>query len=191
VSHPARAAAVTGVGRPSPVASRSVILCCAAAGLTQIGRIADAQRRVKAHLVLVVELSGVLKMRPHTVKLTAIAAGLTIFSGASFAQQPAEVVVEAARPQVTHSSANGVPIDVITIRHRVSYKDIDISTTSGAEVLKQRIKDAAKEACKDIGKLYPNVFVSSGVAECEKAAIDDGMVQANTAIANARKTAGK
>jgi len=132
-----------------------------------------------------------LKMKLRTMELTAIAAGLVVFSGASFAQQTAEVVVEAARPQVTHSTANGFPIDVITIRHRVSYKDIDISTNAGAEVLQQRIKDAAKEACKDIDKLYPNVFVSSGVAVCEKAAIDDAMVQANAAIANARKTAGK
>jgi UrcA family protein len=143
------------------------------------------------HHAFVVKPSGVSKMKPRMVGLTAMAAGLAIMTGASFAQQPMEVVVEAARPQVTHSSASGMPTDVITIRHRVSYKDIDISTNSGAEVLKQRVKDAAKEACKDIDKLYPNEFVSSGVAACEKSAIDDGMVQANTAIANARKAAGK
>jgi UrcA family protein len=123
--------------------------------------------------------------------LTALVAGLAIVGGALVAQQPMEVVVEAARPQVTHSSASGVPIDVITIRHLVSYKDIDISTNSGAEVLKQRIRDAAKEACKDIDKLYPNAFVSSPVSACEKSAIDDAMIHANTAIANARKAAGK
>jgi hypothetical protein len=52
-----------------------------------------------------------------------------------------------------------------------------------AEILKQRVKDAAKEACKQVETLYPNEFVASGEAAYEKAAIDDGMVQANAAVA--------
>jgi UrcA family protein len=129
-------------------------------------------------------------MKPRTVALVATAVGLAM-SAAAFAQQVSEVVVEAPRAQVTHSSANGIPTEVITIKHRVSYKDIDISNYSGAKVLEQRIKDAAKEACKQIKTLYPNELVTMDESACAQAATADAMVQANTAIAAARKTAGK
>jgi len=132
----------------------------------------------------------VSNMKARTVALAAMLVGLAT-SGATFAQQASEVVVEAPRAQVTHSSANGIPTEVITIRHRVSYKDIDISNYSGAKVLEQRVKDAATEACKQIKTLYPNELVTMDEAACEKAAIDDAMVQANAAIAAARKAAGK
>jgi UrcA family protein len=124
-------------------------------------------------------------------RMAAMAVGLAITCGASFAQEAKEVVVEAPRAQVTHESVNGIPSDVITIRHRVSYKDIDISTNSGAEVLKQRIGNAAKDACKQIDTLYHNTYVALDLAACEKGATEDAMIQANAAIAGARKAAGK
>ncbi len=73
-------------------------------------------------------------------------------SGVLFGQQ--EVIVEA--PGHVATSPTGIPIDVLTVRHAVGYKDIDITTNLGAKVLKQRIEDAAKAACKEIDTLYPN-----------------------------------
>jgi len=67
------------------------------------------------------------------------------------------------------------------------YANIDISTSSGAQVLKQRIADAAKAACKEIDAAYPNRQPITGDPPCEKSATDSAMVQANAAIAAAEK----
>ena len=120
--------------------------------------------------------------------IPAIAAGLVIASVPSFAQQQ-EVIVEA--PGHVETSPTGVPIDVLTVRHAVGYKDIDITTNLGRKVLKQRIEDAAKAACKEIDTLYPNRTILTSRSECEKAAIDRGMVQADAAITAAEKAAHK
>lgn len=120
-------------------------------------------------------------MKPQTVMKT-ITIGLIVASAPLLAQQQ-EIIVE-SRGHVDRS-ASGIPIDTLTVRHEVSYKDIDISTSSGAKVLKQRIEDAAKAACMEIDKLYPTRTMVTSVPECEKAAIDRAMTQANAAIAAA------
>ena len=131
-----------------------------------------------------------MKVRSVRVAL-AVAAGAVIVSGVSFAQKASEVVVEAPAAEVKHTSSQGRPMDIITVRHRVGYGDIDISTSSGAKVLEQRIKDAAKEACNQIDTLYPNRPAISGDPPCEKTAVDRAMVEANAAIAAAEKAAHK
>jgi UrcA family protein len=130
-------------------------------------------------------------MKPSTA-MRAVAAGLAIASAPSFAQQQ-EIIVEAPRIQVARppSYAGDVPVDVITVSHVVSYSNIDISTSSGAQVLKQRIADAAKAACKDIDTAYPNRRPIAGDPPCEKGAIDAAMVKANAAIAAAEKARNK
>jgi UrcA family protein len=118
----------------------------------------------------------------------AVAAALAIASGTAVAQQSSEIVVEA--PRVERSAGRtptGSPVDIISVAHRVSYRDIDISTNSGARALEQRIKDAAKAACKEIDTLYPIKDPVPGDPPCEKAATDKAMVQARAAIAAAEK----
>jgi UrcA family protein len=73
----------------------------------------------------------------------------------------------------------------------VGYKDIDITTSLGEKVLKQRIADAAKAACQEIQTLYPNRLIVTSKPECERAAIDRAMVQADAAIAAAEKATHK
>jgi len=126
-------------------------------------------------------------MKPRSV-LGAMALGLTVASAPSFAQQQ-EIIVQSPRVQVARpaSYAGDVPVDVITVSHVVSYSNIDISTSSGAQVLKQRIADAAKAACKEIDTAYPTRKPISGGPSCEKSATDAAMVQANAAIAAAEK----
>lgn len=126
-------------------------------------------------------------MKQRTV-FKVLAAGLALGSATCFAQQQ-EIVVAAPRIQVAHSQAfaNDVPVDVISVSHIVSYSNIDISTSSGAAVLKQRIADAAKAACNEIETAYPNRRPMPGDKPCEKSAYDSAMVQANAAIAAAEK----
>ena len=130
-----------------------------------------------------------MKNHASRLSLAAVAAGFAIASGTAVAQQPTEIIVEAPRVQRTaeHGPAGG-PIDIISVTHRVSYRDIDIGTHSGALVLEQRIKDAAKAACKEIEKLYPLAAPVPSDPPCEKSATDKAMVQARVAIAAAEKS---
>ena len=131
-------------------------------------------------------------MRSRTVVRT-MSVGLAMASGLVFAQQQQEIVVESPRVQVTRAPYNSgdIPIDVITVSHVVSYSNIDISTSSGAKVLEQRIKDAAKAACKEIDTLYPTRKPITGDLPCEKTATDAAMVRANAAIAATEKARNK
>ena len=115
---------------------------------SQIRTTPDVQRNVEDQHLTLIKLFGGLKNE------TANASdGGVIASAPSFAQ-PQEVIVEALGHVET--SPTGIPIDVLTVRHAVGYEDIDITTNLGAKVLKQRIEDAAKAACKEIDTLYPN-----------------------------------
>jgi UrcA family protein len=116
--------------------------------------------------------------------LALVAAGFAIASGTAAAQQTTEIVVEAPRAERTLGRG---PIDIVSVTHRVSYKDIDIGTSSGAKVLEQRIKDAAKAACQEIDKLYPHKVPVPHDPPCEQTAFDKAMSQARTAIAAAEK----
>ena len=132
-------------------------------------------------------------MKPCTV-VRAIAAGLAIASAPSFAQQQ-EIIVESPRVQATRlpTHVGDLPVEVITVSHVMSYSNIDISTSSGAKVLEQRIEDAAKAACQDIDKLYPTPMRPpvNATPSCEKAATDAAMIRAKAAIAAAEKAAHK
>jgi UrcA family protein len=126
------------------------------------------------------------------LSLALVAAALAMASGAAVAQQTPssmEIVVEAPRVERTaERGSSGAPIDIISVTHRVSYKDIDISTSSGAKVLETRIDTAAKAACKEIDTLYPLRTPAPNSPPCEKTAFDRAMVQARAAIAAAEKT---
>jgi UrcA family protein len=130
-----------------------------------------------------------MRNRSSPFSFVLIGAGLALAGGTAAAQSTTEIVVEAPRIQATgERSSIGAPIDIISVTHRVSYKDIDISTNSGAKVLETRIDTAAKAACKEIDTLYPLRTPMPGSPPCEKTAFDRAMVQARIAIAAAEKT---
>ena len=131
-----------------------------------------------------------MKNNTSKFQLALIAAGFAIVGVAAVAQELKEIVVEAPRVErAKEHSALGAPIDIISVRHRVTYKDIDISTRLGAQVLETRVKDSAKAACKEIDSLYPLAPPDS--LDCEKTAVDKAMVQVHEAVAAAEKQAKK
>jgi UrcA family protein len=134
---------------------------------------------------------GSIEMKPRTA-MGAMALGLAVVSAPLFAEEQ-EIIVQSPRVEVARSGSyvGARPVDVITVSHIVSYSNIDISTSSGAQVLKQRIADAAKAACKEIDVAYPTRQPVTGEPACEKAATDAAMVQANAAIAAAEKARRK
>jgi UrcA family protein len=104
------------------------------------------------------------------------------------AQSMEVVTVEAVREIVVGKSAIGAPIKEMTIRSRVSYADLDLTTESGANELTKRIKDTATSTCKEIKVDVP--VAGWTVERCIKEAVDGAMVQAKTAV-DAAKAAKK
>jgi UrcA family protein len=110
-------------------------------------------------------------------------------ASAADTQVSSEVTVQADRPtdKVVGRSQMGAPVLLTSVQYRVSYSDLELSIPSNAKVFKARVRDAAREACADLGKLYP---ISTG-DDCARKA-EEGVtpqVQSAIAAAEARKTA--
>ncbi len=130
-----------------------------------------------------------MKTKVSGISLSLLAAGLVLTSAAAVAQTTTEIIVEAPRVERTNERTTvGAPIDVISVTHRVSYKDINIGTHAGAKALEQRVSDAAKAACKEIDKLYPLMTPAVGQPACDKQAFNNAMVQVRAAVAAAEKS---
>lgn len=106
-------------------------------------------------------------------------------------QVAGEVTVQAERPtsKIVGRSSTGMPIVLNSVQYRVSYSDLDISIPSNAQVLKTRVRDAARDACADLTKL--SAIAVGGSSECSAKAEERAMPQVLSAIAaaTARKTA--
>lgn len=81
-------------------------------------------------------------------------------------------------------TSSGVPVVMYELGYHVSYRDLDLSTAGGADALKQRVREAAAEACADLDKMYPLTEPDKG---CANRAGDEAMEQAKAAIEAARK----
>jgi UrcA family protein len=112
-------------------------------------------------------------------------------ASAADTQVSGEVTVQADRPaaKVVGRSQIGAPVLLSSVQYRVSYSDLELSIPSNAKAFKARVRDAARDACADLGKLYP---ISAGSSdECARKA-EEGvtpLVESAIAAAEARKTA--
>ena len=132
-----------------------------------------------------------MKCTAFSPRGVALAVGLALASSVAIAQQLSEVIVEAPRVQRGVDKGPTGSIDLIAVTHHVSYADIDIGTASGARVLEQRVKDAAKAACAEITKLYPLATEAASSPPCEKTAVDKAMLQVRAAVEAAEKAKRK
>lgn len=87
-------------------------------------------------------------------------------------------------------TSSGVPIEATEVIVRVSYADLSLDTNSGRALLKDRVRDAAKEACKRASAHYPMSSLETTDADCVQAAVKGATPQVDTVIAaaNAPKT---
>ena len=85
--------------------------------------------------------------------------------------------------RVVGRSVSGLPVTLASVQYRVSYADLELSIPSNARVLKTRVRDAARDACADLNKLYP--ITASGSNECSAKAEERAMPQVLSAIAAA------
>ena len=95
--------------------------------------------------------------------------------------QPMETLtVEAAREVKVGQTTTGIPVSEITVRSRVSYADLDLTTDAGVKALKDRIREAAAGACKEMNVRVP--AEGSSVESCTQAAVKSAMVEADKVI---------
>lgn len=102
--------------------------------------------------------------------------------------QDGELVVHAERLSAKVLTGPNIPVPITQyeLRYRVSYADLDLATTNGADALKKRVRDAAQSACKDIDKL--NRFPDQDPA-CARKAESNAMPEVDAAIAAAHDRA--
>jgi UrcA family protein len=128
---------------------------------------------------------------PTIRRLSLLAVAIAAAAGLARAAEPiTEVYVEA--PKLTRSTSKeqplGAPVDLASIKYRVSYADLDLATPIGARTLEDRINDAARRACHQLeASLPPNSIAAQGDPPCVKTAVDGAMKQAKEAIAAASK----
>jgi len=85
--------------------------------------------------------------------------GSVWLSAVAGAQELQEITVSAKRmvtTTVTGRSASGVPIVAVALSYHLSTAGLDLHSHTGYEELKNRVSDAALEACKQIGRQYPD-----------------------------------
>ena len=111
------------------------------------------------------------------------AAGATLIGASAYGQAMEVVTVEAVREIIVGKSAIGAPLKELSVRSRVSYADLDLSTPAGVTALKKRVEDVAKSSCKEIKVDVP--AEGSTVDKCIKDAIAGAAPQIDKAVAEA------
>jgi UrcA family protein len=83
------------------------------------------------------------------------------------------------------TSTIGGRVEVISLMRHVKYSDLDLSKQADAAVLKQRVKDTAVAACKELEVRYPSdVYLPEpGSQDCVRTATDQAMTLADQVIA--------
>lgn len=114
----------------------------------------------------------------------ALLAALAV-SGSAVGQQTEEVTVRGPGIQSTEveRTSSGVRVMMLTVSYKVSYEDLDLTTTEGMAELTQRIEDAARQGCREIGLAYhraqPNDWLCTRYATKEALAEVRQLVAAN------------
>ena len=118
-----------------------------------------------------------------------LAAGLCL-TAAALAADPLPTITIGAGVMTKEDigrSASGIPMEKVTLTHRVSYADLDLATDAGAAALEKRVRQTARTACQQLDELYPTE--SKDERECTGAAIAGASAQVTSAIAAARREA--
>lgn len=131
-----------------------------------------------------------MKTRPilRTVGPAILAAGLC-FTASVFADDLPTITIGAGVVTKTNigNSSSGIPLEEVTVTHRVRYSDLNLATYAGAAELKRRVKETARAACKQLDELYP--LEAKNAQECMKIAVAKASPQVTNAIAGATREA--
>ncbi|MDA8349503.1 MAG: UrcA family protein [Pseudomonadota bacterium] len=113
-----------------------------------------------------------------------------LLPGTAHAQvSPRNLAVEVSlRTRVlTGKTGSEAPVDQVTLTHRVSYADLDLTTLSDQSELRRRVAETARFACEQLERLYPRQ--SESVARCTRQAVEDTSAEIDAAIEAAEREA--
>jgi UrcA family protein len=114
---------------------------------------------------------------------------LAVTGAAAFAQDknPAsDIKVRAGQvQQTTEYSDDGLPVERYQAERAVSYANLDLSKTADAAKLKERVKAAAKDVCKELDTVAPLDVSDDDDTTCVRDATAGAMGQVKAAIAAA------
>jgi UrcA family protein len=127
-----------------------------------------------------------MKSSLRSLLATLLAGGSLLACGYVIADEPANIQIEAARPTTT---VRGAPDEVVSVKHQVSYADLDLATQKGDRELVKRIGDAAAAVCKRIDTIQS--LQNQEDRSCVKDAVDGAMIRARAAISAASTAAAK
>jgi UrcA family protein len=116
-----------------------------------------------------------------------LAIALAMSGTAAVAQesnQAPDVRIEAGNVQQTmiQLSDYGTPMERFWVDRKVSYADLDLTTTAGSTELMRRVTEAAKEACAQVRAADPVDLSDMDDASCLRKATDGALKQVNAAI---------
>jgi UrcA family protein len=100
--------------------------------------------------------------------------------------QSTRYVVRAEGPTAKEAGRtdSGIPISEVEIIHHVRFDDLDLTSETGAQALRQRIRTVAVQGCRRLEGTNPQL---SSDQECVGAAVKDARPQIESAIAAARR----
>jgi UrcA family protein len=113
------------------------------------------------------------------------AAACTLAGAGAYGQAMEVVTVEAVREIIVGKSPIGAPIKELSIRSRVSYSDLDLTTADGTAALEKRVKETAVSTCKELKVQIP--AEGSTEEKCVKEAMGGAAPQVAAAIEAAKK----
>jgi len=126
----------------------------------------------------------------HTLRPALLVAGMCIGTAALADNLPTiNIQASVVSKKIISTSSSGVPTEEVTVTRRVSYADLDLKKYSDVQALKQRVKEAAKLACKQIDTLYPQE--QSDTRSCIGQSVAEADRQVDEAIAAAQGHAGQ
>lgn len=77
--------------------------------------------------------------------------------GGAVAQDLEDITVQASEVAKiqTGKSASGIPLYAVSVTHAVPAADLDLRTSEGMVILRDRVQKAAKHGCREISMAHP------------------------------------
>ncbi|MGO8831144.1 MAG: UrcA family protein [Steroidobacteraceae bacterium] len=94
-----------------------------------------------------------------------------------------------AKPVVSTVGWPRTPVNEVTLSYAISAAGLDLTTDAGKADLEKRVRDAAMDVCKEIGRQYPDSTPDD--AACAKAAASKAMVKVRKLVTAAEVAAAK
>jgi UrcA family protein len=120
-------------------------------------------------------------------RLALVMFGTLAFSGAALAQETEDgFIVSSSRVSgLAHGSIPGVREEVISISQRVSYADLNLTSTEGSREMEARVIRTARTLCEKLDQKNPLAGVQ--METCIRKTVNKGMADVRAATVAAEK----